>query len=144
MSFIIYQLIKLVRETRAAQLVKGIGVLVALYLLATALELKTMMFLMGNILQIGFLALVIVFQPEFRRALEQVGRSRIGKIQVFTAGMSEQEARAGWTKFIRAVVESSSSLSRQKIGALIVIELKTKLGILLKRERLSIRNRRRN
>jgi diadenylate cyclase len=128
MSFLIYQLIKLVRETRAAQLIKGIAILLVIYLLAKAIELKTMMFLMENILQIGFLSLVVVFQPELRRALEQVGRSRIGKLQVFGAGLIEQETYAAWQKFINALVEKVPALSRQKIGALIVIERNTKLG----------------
>lgn len=90
--------------------------------------MKAMQFITKNILQIGVLALVIVFQPELRRALEQVGRSRIGKLQVFSGGMSEQETRAKWVKFINALVEEASSLSRQKIGALVVIEQKTKRG----------------
>ena len=132
MAFLIYQGIKLVRETRAAQLVKGIAMLLLLYLLAQALEMKAMQFITKNILQIGVLALVIVFQPELRRALEQVGRSRIGKLQVFSGGMSEQETRAKWVKFINALVEEASSLSRQKIGALVVIEQKTKLGDIIK------------
>lgn len=132
MAFLIYQGIKLVRETRAAQLVKGIAMLLLLYLLAQALEMKAMQFITKNILQIGVLALVIVFQPELRRALEQVGRSRLGKLQVFSGGMSEQETRAKWVKFINALVEEASSLSRQKIGALVVIEQKTKLGDIIK------------
>lgn len=72
--------------------------------------MKAMQFITKNILQIGVLALVIVFQPELRRALEQVGRSRIGKLQVFSGGMSEQETRAKWVKFINALVEEASSL----------------------------------
>ncbi len=131
-AYLIYQAIKLVRETRAAQLVKGIAMLLVLYVIARAAELRTMKFLMENLMQLGFVALVVVFQPELRRALEQVGRSRIGKLQVFSPGFSEQEARAGWTKFIHALLEEASSLSRQKIGALIVIEQKTKLGDIIK------------
>ena len=80
MAFLIYQGIKLVRETRAAPLVKGIAML----------------------------------------------------LQVFSGGMSEQETRAKWVKFINALVEEASSLSRQKIGALVVIEQKTKLGDIIK------------
>lgn len=131
-SFLIYQAIKLVRETRAAQLIKGIAMLLLLYALAKSFGLPVMMFITEHVLQIGVLALVIVFQPELRRALEQVGRSRLGKLQVFGNGMSEQDARLGWTRFIQALEEEASSLSRQKIGALIVIEQKTKLGEIIK------------
>ena len=132
MTFLIYQGIKLVRETRAAQLVKGIALLLVLYLLSEVLEMRAMQFITQNILQIGVLALVIVFQPELRRALEQVGRSRIGKLQVFSSSVNEQEERAKWTKFIDALVGEAASLSRQKIGALVVIEQKTKLGDIIK------------
>lgn len=132
MSFLIYQAIKLVRETRAAQLVKGIAMLLLLNVLAKTFELPMMKFLTNNLLQIGVLAMIVVFQPELRRALEQVGRSRIGKLQVFGSGVSEQDARLGWTRFIHALVEESASLSRQKIGALVVIEQKTKLGDIIK------------
>ena len=91
-AYLIYQAIKLVRETRAAQLVKGIGALLALNLLADKVGLQTMSFLMSNILQIGLFALVVVFQPELRRALEQVGRTRISKLNVFSQGLNEQRA----------------------------------------------------
>ncbi len=131
-AYLIYQAIKLVRETRAAQLVKGIAMLLMLYVIARAAELRTMKFLMENLMQLGFVALVVVFQPELRRALEQVGRSRIGKLQVFSSSIGEQDAKVGWTKFINALVEEASALSRQKIGALIVIEQNTKLGDIIK------------
>ena len=131
-AFLIYQAIKLVRETRAAQLVKGIAMLLVLYALANWKELPVMKFLTGNILQIGVLAMVVVFQPELRRALEQVGRSRIGKLQVFSSSVNEQELQARWVKFVNALVEESSALSRQKIGALVVIEQATKLGDIIK------------
>lgn len=132
MSFLIYQGIKLVRETRAAQLVKGIAMLLLLYALAKVFNLSVMKFLTENVLQVGLFAIVVVFQPELRRALEQVGRSRIGKLQVFGSGLSEQDTRLIWAKFIDALVEEASSLSRQKVGALIVIEQKTKLGDIIK------------
>lgn len=131
-AFLIYQSIKLVRETRAAQLIKGIAMLLLVYVVSYALELRTMRFLTKNIFQVGVLAIVIVFQPELRRALEQVGRSRIGKLQMFSSGVNEQEERAKWTKLIGSLTEEAVSLSRQKIGALVVIERKTKLGDIIK------------
>ncbi|MBC8584179.1 diadenylate cyclase CdaA [Youxingia wuxianensis] len=131
-AFLIYQCIKLVRETRAAQLVKGILALLLVNIFATELELKTLGFLMENILQIGLFALVVVFQPELRRALEQVGRTRITDLNVFSSGLSEQQTRDRWMHTINAIVDGCSSLSRQKIGALIVVEQKTKLGDIIK------------
>lgn len=128
MAFLIYQGIKLVRETRAAQLVKGIAALVILWAMSDWLGLKSMTFLTSNVLQIGVLAVVIVFQPELRRALEQVGRTSIGRFQVFGGAMNEDATRQQWQKFISAAAEGAGMLSRQKIGALIVVECKTRLG----------------
>ncbi len=127
-AYLIYHGIKLVRETRAAQLVKGIAILLLLSLLADELELRTLGFLMNNLLNTGLVVMVIVFQPELRRALEQVGRSRIGKLNVFASSSNELEAQEGWKNFIEALVDAAASLSRQKIGALVVIEQKTRLG----------------
>lgn len=131
-AFLIYQMIKLVRETRAAQLIKGIGMLLLLYFLSIGLELTAMEFLMQNVLQVGLFALVVVFQPELRRALEQVGRSRIGKFQVFSSGTSLQDKQVAWLSFVQALIAEIPSLSRQKIGALVVIERSTKLGDIIK------------
>ena len=89
-AFLVYQGIKLVRETRANQLIKGLGALLLLYFVASQLKLKTLSFLMGNVLQIGAVALLVVFQPELRRALEQVGRTKIHGLSLF-GGPSDQE-----------------------------------------------------
>lgn len=132
MAYLIYQAVKLVRETRAAQLVKGIAVMFLFYFVSKSLKLKMLSFLMDYVLSVGLFALVVVFQPELRRALEQVGRSRIGKLQVFSSGLSEQEKQDGWTRFIDALMEEVPSLSRQRIGALMVIEMQTKLGEIIK------------
>ena len=132
MAYLIYQAIKLVRETRAAQLVKGIAVLLVFYAVAQAVPLRTMRFLTENVLSIGFIAMGVVFQPELRRALEQVGRSRIGKFQVFTSGLAEQDSQGKWEKLVHDLVEEAGVLSQEKIGALMVIERDTKLGEIIK------------
>ena len=77
-SFIIYSGIKLVRETRAEQLVKGILVLLAVWGLSYMLRLYMMKSLLTYFFQFSVMALLVVFQPEIRRALEQIGRSGIG------------------------------------------------------------------
>ena len=77
-SFIIYKGIKLVRETRAEQLVKGILILVGVWIVSFYLQLHMMMYILNAFLQFGVIALVILFQPELRRVLEQLGRSRVG------------------------------------------------------------------
>ncbi len=128
-AFLVYQLLKLVRDTRAMQLMKGIIALLVCYFIAVQFHLKTMEFIMQNILQVGVLALFIVFQPELRRALEQVGRTKLTKFNVFSSGsVNQEEVNVRWRKAIAAICDSCAALSRQKIGALIVLEGKTKLG----------------
>ncbi len=123
-SFIIYKGIQLVRETRAEQLLKGILLILVITLAAFLLNMKTLNFLMSNILQIGIFALIVLFQPEIRRALERLGRARMGN--VFTA---ENARHAGeWEPVIPIIVSAVDRLSKTVTGALIVIERQIKLG----------------
>ncbi len=128
-SFIIYNLIKLVRETRAEQLVKGILILVVAYVVSWQLQLKMLSSLLSNFFQFSVLAMLMVFQPELRRALEQIGRSRLGKYWSFGGATKDEEIyRKDIKRCIQAVVDSALSLQKSKTGALMVIERQTKLG----------------
>ena len=131
-AFLVYQGIKLVRETRANQLIKGLGALLLLYFVASQLKLKTLSFLMGNVLQIGAVALLVVFQPELRRALEQVGRTKIHGLSLFGGPSDQEDEQSRWKTAIMAICEGCASLSRQKVGALIVLERETRLGEIIK------------
>ncbi len=127
-AFLVYQTIRLVRETRAMQLVKGIGVVLIAYLIANNLDLITLKFIITTVLQWGIVALAIVFQPELRRALEQVGRSRLA-IGGFRRGDRETQQRAARTlALIDSVCEAAQELSKTRTGALMVLENITKLG----------------
>ncbi len=132
-TFIIYNAIKLVRETRAGQLVRGILVLLAMWILSYWLKLSLMLSILNYLFQFAFIALLIVFQPEIRRALEQIGRSGIGTGRNWNLGFSfisdEETAKLQKDrKAVNAVVDAAAQMSRQKTGALIVFERKTKLG----------------
>lgn len=129
-SFIIYSAIKLVRETRAEQLVKGIIMLLLVWGGSNLLKLYMMKTLLTYFFQFSVIALLVVFQPEIRRALEQMGRSGIGN-KHWTFGVTStdiealiQQNRRG----VNAVVDAAAVLQKQKTGALIVFEMKTKLG----------------
>jgi len=125
--FLIYNGIKLIRETRAQQLTKGILVLVACYLLAVVFNLQTIRYLLKLCFQWGFLALIILFQPELRRMLEKVGRAKIAEISFF--GSSDTvSVEDKWNTAIDAVCDAAQNLSSTKTGALIIFERKTKLG----------------
>lgn len=121
-AFVFYKLFMLIRETRAEQLTKGILVLFVATKISEWLELYTVYWILEKTMTVGVLAILIVFQPELRRALEYIGRSRF-----FTKSFIEIEGE-NIDKIVDEVVDAVASLSRQKIGALIVIERKTGLN----------------
>lgn len=127
LAVLICVVIKFMQETRAEQLLKGILVLVVLFLVVQACQLKVMSFLFQNFFQVGLLAVVIVFQPELRRMLEKVGTAKVPNIvQSFDAG--ETGAVQARERAIHGIADACERLSRTRTGALIVIERQTKLG----------------
>ncbi len=129
MSFVIYYIIKLVRETRASQLVKGIIILIIAYFLSYQLDFKMVSSVLNKFFEFGIIALLVVFQPELRRALEQIGRSNISKYWVSSVSdkdtLSVEQVKK---RCIDAVVDTVGIFQRSKTGALIVFERQTKLG----------------
>ncbi len=126
-TLLLYALIKLVRDTRAGQLVKGIILLVALYLLSFYGDLLMLNSILRAFLQSTVIMVVILFQPEIRKALEQVGHSKA--VQSITSNLGGKsrdgaEPRAA----IEGVVEATAILQQLRMGALIVFERQTKLG----------------
>ena len=126
-AFIIYNLIKIVRETRAEQLVKGILVLIVAFFISGLFSLKMLNALFSSFFQFSVLAVLIVFQPELRRVLEKVGRANILGLSGILAPETDEDT-AHWSKAIDAVCEAAANLSATKTGALIILERKTKLG----------------
>lgn len=126
---VFYSLIKLVRDSRAEQLTKGIVLMLLAYGVSALLGLRTLTYLMGILFDNALILLVVVFQPEIRRALEQFGHSSLtGAIAAFGKN-SEHEAVVGRRKAaIAAVCGAVEQLQRQRMGALIVFERNTKLG----------------
>lgn len=120
MTFIIYRLIMSVRETRAAQLVKGLVVILVFSKIAQVLNLYTVNWLISNIFTVGLMIVIVVFQPELRRAFEKIGRSNnflnLAKIRNKDYELKTDE-----------IVNAVSSMARQKIGALIVLENESSL-----------------
>lgn len=116
MTFLIYKLIMLVKETRAAQLLKGLFVILVFSRISIALNLYTVNWLISNIFTVGLILVIVVFQPELRRAFEKLGRSNSWFKSL--ARIKTQQFDVKTDEIVNAV----ASLSRQKIGALIVIE----------------------
>jgi len=127
LSYLFFHIMKLIRETRALQLAKGILLLVGSYILAMILDLQTIKFLLKICFQWGALAIIILFQPELRRMLERVGRSKLADIALFKPSDDEEDVEHTRAA-IRAVCDASMKLSSTKTGALIIFERKTKLG----------------
>lgn len=123
-AFIIYKAVILVKETRAVQLIKGIIILVVATQIANWLQLNAIGYLLSNTMQVGVLAIIIMFQPEIRRALEKMGNSTIAG--TFFATNDEIADVAD------AVCEASEYMSKHKIGALMLLERNTKLGDIMK------------
>ncbi|MGL4820459.1 MAG: diadenylate cyclase CdaA [Bacilli bacterium] len=116
--FVIYKLITVIQGTKAVQLLKGIVIIVIVRVLSSLFGLHTLQMLMDQALTWGFLAIIIIFQPELRRALEQLGRGKLFSRTV----LQEREKHA---KMINAIVRSTEYMAKRRIGALISIERET-------------------
>lgn len=127
LTYLVYLLLKLIRETRAGQLMKGIVLLIVAYAVSSFLELTVMEYLLQQALDIGLLAMLILFQPELRRALEQFGQNKLG-IKLIGIGTPSNDIKQRWTETIDIICDSCVELSASCTGALIVIERQTKLG----------------
>ncbi|HOQ01442.1 MAG TPA: diadenylate cyclase CdaA [Acetivibrio clariflavus] len=123
-SYAIYKMAMLVRETRAWQLIKGILFILIASKLSDILGLRTIAFILKMIIQYLAIALVVLFQPELRRGLEQIGRSRFKSFFSFEDESYTIKIKSNIEEIIKAVVE----MSRTFTGALIVIERETKIG----------------
>ena len=127
LAYVIYMLLKLIRETRAGQLLKGILLLVIGYLISRLIGLTAVTYILKQTLSIGVLAMIILFQPELRRALEKAGRTKFG-IKLFGLGQSTDELKQKWSPAIEAICDSCVELSATCTGALIVVERQVRLG----------------
>jgi TIGR00159 family protein len=123
-SYVIYKLIILVKETRAWQLIKGLLFILVATELSKVLGLRTIYFFLQNTLSVLAIGAIVLFQPELRRGLEQIGRSRFKDIFSF----DETNIRIHTTAMIEELVKACNELSKTYTGALIVIEKDTKVG----------------
>lgn len=123
-SYIIYKMIQLVRGTRAVQLMKGILVLIATWAISTWFDLYTLKWLMNQMFTFGVVSVLIIFQPELRRALEQLGR---GKLFVRSVLNDKDVVNQQLDEVMKAV----QHMAKRRIGALIVFERNTGLNELV-------------
>ncbi|MDD6252386.1 MAG: diadenylate cyclase CdaA [Oscillospiraceae bacterium] len=126
----IYGIFKLVRETRAEQLLKGIFFVLIFYGAAVLLGLTMVTSILKVVLEFSVVIVVIIFQPEIRKALEQLGRSKFTSnyfFRLFQGGLITNEDKNRVTKAITDVADSAILFSHTRTGALIVFERETKL-----------------
>ena len=130
LAVLIYRAIILVKETRAGGLLKGIAVVLVCYVIMSAVGMNAMAYIIKSLINIGMLAILILFQPEIRRSLEKVGHSKVTKLPVLSSmsGESSDAVTARWNVAIEAICDACEDLSATTTGALIVIERETKLG----------------
>lgn len=119
--FVIYKILTLIKGTKAVQLLKGIFVIIIIRIITEYLGLTTLGWMTNQVIDYGFLAIIIIFQPELRRALEQLGRGKL----FARSGMQEEEER---DRLISAMTKSISYMAKRRIGALISIEKDTGLN----------------
>lgn len=122
---LVHQLLKMVRETRAKQLLKGLAIVFLTVPISAWLNLTAVNYLLKNIMQIGAFAVVVIFQPELRSMLEKVGHSKVGKILDFANIQNKEETEE---TIISEITEAVVNMAGSKTGALIVIERETGLG----------------
>lgn len=126
LAVLIYYVIKLLLHTRSNSLFKGIAVVLAMAWLSSVLRFSAVSWLLNQIISMGLVVIVILFQPEFRRGLDQLGRSKLVR-RAF--GLSGQKAKAEEVERpVTEIVRAMSDMAFKKIGALIVIERNTGLG----------------
>ena len=127
LTILIYYLILWIRDTRAWNLCKGLVILFGFFVLSYVLQWNVILWLFTNTMGVGITALLVIFQPELRRALEQLGQQNI-KVQLFSTEESEASDERYSTKTVQELVRACSELGKAKTGALIVIEMNTALG----------------
>jgi len=121
-TFLIIKLLKIVRQTRGWQLLKGIALLIIAMGLSSIFELKILNYILTSIMTYGVLILIVIFQPELRRGLEQLGSNKISKFFGF-----EKDIESKTKENIYRIVIAATEMARTKTGALIVIERDIKI-----------------
>lgn len=120
-AFLVYKLLGFIKETRAEQLAKGLLLLVVATVISKWCHFYTLNWLLSGALSVGLIAIIIIFQPELRRLLENLGRNRLNS--VFWE-IDKEEAK----KIVDEFVEVASTMSKDKTGALMIIERETTLN----------------
>ncbi|MGL6173490.1 MAG: diadenylate cyclase CdaA [Cellulosilyticaceae bacterium] len=124
-AFVIYKILMWIKDTRTWALFKGVIIIIIIAAVSYILQLHTVWWIISNTITVGTIAVLVLFQPELRRALEQIGR---GKFLGFTLNSEEQNIEGLSAETVDSIVKAAIQMAKVKTGALIVIERETKLG----------------
>lgn len=124
-AYLIYKIIFWIKETRAWTLLKGILVIFVFYIFASILKLNTITWILTNTISVGIIAIIVVFQPELRRALEQLGKGKMFELFMKDENKDDEKANA---KTIDEILKAADKMGAVKTGALILIEKTVPLG----------------
>ncbi len=127
-AFVIYEVICWFQKTRAWTLLKGILVVLFFMALASVFQLNTILWILQQTLSIGIIAIIVLFQPEFRRALEQLGRKGILSSMIGIVEQKDTTVELIANETINEVARAAFEMSKTRTGALIVFEQKVALG----------------
>ena len=116
-TFAIYWLIRFIHQTKAETLAKGIVILIVVLQLSEILKLNVVNYILTSVMQVGLLAVIVVFQPEFRKALEQVGKNKFRKL----FGLSSNDETDSTEDSVTELCDAVKYMSEKRIGGLIVI-----------------------
>ena len=119
-AYVFYHIIIWVKDTRAWTLLKGMVFLAVFYLVAMILEMNVIIWIFNNVMVIAAVAMVVIFQPELRGALEHLGRRNI--LRNLSLDNSDEKSKRFSTKSVQAIVKATYDMARVKTGALIVVE----------------------
>ena len=125
-AIVLYQVMGWFKKSRAWTLFKGIAVLALCWLVAAVFDLNTILWIFRNTISVGIIAIIIIFQPELRRALEQLGKQNF-IATLFDSSSSERRERFT-TKTMNELIKAAFEMSKNKTGALIVIEQNVAMG----------------
>lgn len=129
-AFLLYYCIKLLRQTRAFNLIKGVVLVGIIYFIVSALNMSASTFLFNSLFGDIVLVMILLFQPEIRHAIESFGRGDFKKLNFFTSKSSDYYNEE-MKKSASSIAKAAVNMAEKKIGALIVIEGKTPLGEVL-------------
>ena len=125
-AFLIYKAMRFLSRTGSASVIRGVFLVVIAMWVSSLLEMNVIAFLLGRTLELGFLALIVLFQPELRRMLERLGSGRLTQLLGRTAVTKEMESA------IHQTIEACTDMSKSKTGALIIFERNIKLDDAIK------------